>query len=347
MKKKSAINQDRVIIYARVSTDKKTQELGLEAQVQECRRWCAFHGKEEVGLFQEEISGATDLDERVQMLLALEALTERKAGILLAQKIDRFSRDQNEAQRIVQRVRNARATLVSVQSGAMGDPVNDLMFNILMSFGQFELEQIRSRIVNAFAIKKQRKEYLGGHVPFGKRIHEEVRSVGPNGSVEITKLLVDDDDEQQALKKLREWRSQGLSWARLSEKAYSHGITFRKGTPMDATWLRKNLDMVLDPPPFGFQWSPLNELVPNEHEQAIQGWIVEAIQKGMPLETIVENLGAAGFKARNGKPPTLWWLRQRLEEIRSAQQATKEVARPAEEEASPGEVQIGATLGHP
>jgi DNA invertase Pin-like site-specific DNA recombinase len=317
-KKKS--NPALVVIYTRVSTDSDRQELGQEAQIQDCLRWCAAHGKTVVGTFQEEMSGGALFEDRRVLQQALACIEDQQAGVLLAQKIDRFSRDLHESMKIVQALRRLGATLVAVQTGGMEDPISELLFNVLTSVAQYERFSIQERIRKAFAVKRSRQEYLGGRVPYGFVVVEQAGK----------KMLLPHEEEQKKLKRLRELRGQGYSWAKVSEVAVLEGIRWRSGSPMDPKWLRKNLETQSTPPvppPYGFSWDESRtELILNQDEQAILQWLLLCHEKKIHYAQMARQLNMQGVLTRSRTTISSRWVRERIEEIRrsSCEELTEE-----------------------
>lgn len=83
----------RAVAYLRVSTTKEQQELGVEAQRQAIESWAKREGVEVVAVYAEEISGGAALEKRAVLLEAIGALRTHRAGLLVVQRLDRFSRD--------------------------------------------------------------------------------------------------------------------------------------------------------------------------------------------------------------------------------------------------------------
>lgn len=239
------------------------------------------------------------------MQAAMEAMADRRAGIMLAQKIDRFSREMGEAMNLLKSIRKLGATLVAVQSGGISDSASELMFNVLISFGQYERESIKGRIISAFKVKRGRNEYLGGRPPFGKSIEE----------VDKVKILVDNPEEQAQLRRLRELRLRGLSWRRVAEVASSEGIRWRTGKSMDPRWIQKIVsDEEGKKPPYGFRFDvESSELIPDEQEFIVLHWLMECHEKNIHPSQMLEVMKANGVKTRSGRDPTVQWIRSNVE----------------------------------
>ena len=303
-------NSQRAVIYCRVSTDEETQELGMEAQLRDCQRYCAATGIEIVQIYQESISGASKFEDRFVLHDAIRKLRESGASLLLMQKVDRFARDLAEAQKILREIRSAKARVHFVQTGGTDTAIQELQFNILMAVGQFERENIRERIVKAMSVKRDRGEYLGGKIPYGKRTVEVERLSSITKKVETVKFLEDNPEELNILQRLRDLRAQGMSYRGIADKLFVEGVRFRKGGKMDAEWIRKKVGRV-QTAPYG---SCSDESV-RKYEQEILVWIAEATAKGLSSKDILEHLNQANTLTRDGKPVTIWWVRKRISEI--------------------------------
>jgi DNA invertase Pin-like site-specific DNA recombinase len=111
---KQRVNSMRFITYIRVSSDEQAQSgLGLEAQTDACRAFAQRAGGEFEGPFADEgIGGATGLDKRPSLLIAIAEL--RKGDVLLVAKRDRLGRDPIAVAMIEAAVRRKGARVVSV-----------------------------------------------------------------------------------------------------------------------------------------------------------------------------------------------------------------------------------------
>src|SRR5438067_1065398 len=79
----------QLLAYVRVSTSK--QELGPEAQREMINAYAIQHGHTVVAWYEEHISGGADLDQRLALLEAINALSKGMA--LIVAKRDRLARD--------------------------------------------------------------------------------------------------------------------------------------------------------------------------------------------------------------------------------------------------------------
>ena len=107
----------RAAIYARYSTDRQS-ETSAEDQVRLCRERAAREGWSVVGTFLDEAISGTQRDRP-----GLNALLERAGDldVLLAESIDRISRDQEDLPWIFKRVRHAGVAIVTLSEGEVGE----------------------------------------------------------------------------------------------------------------------------------------------------------------------------------------------------------------------------------
>jgi site-specific DNA recombinase len=80
----------RAIIYCRVSSPGQKDNGSLEEQEVRCRRWCEEHGYQIVAVYHEIYSGE-DVD-RPKLELARDRVRNGEVDVIVADKVDRFSR---------------------------------------------------------------------------------------------------------------------------------------------------------------------------------------------------------------------------------------------------------------
>ena len=211
------------VAYLRVSTDAETQALGLAAQKAAIASWAAREGIAVAGWHTETISGGAPLHERTGLLAALAALKVHGAGLLIVQRIDRFSRDLASALAAEQALVDAGARLAVVEGGGGGltsDPSAEFMRTILLGAAKFERELIRARIKAALAAKRSKGDHMGA-APFGYRL----------STTEGRTTLTPHAGEQATLTALRALRAEGLSYRQILPRAAAAGLVSRTGRP--------------------------------------------------------------------------------------------------------------------
>lgn len=207
----------RAVGYLRVSTSAVQQELGVEAQRQAIQTWAKREGVEVVAEYAEEISGGAALEKRAVLLEAIGALRTHRAGLLVVQRLDRFSRDPLSAAMAELEISRVGARVVCADGVGNGnDPASQLMRDVGLGVARFERAMIATRTKAAMTVKRARGESTGTP-PFGYRVGED------------GKTLVRDEDEQRVLTALRGLRERGLSFRRVVAEATRLGLVGRTG----------------------------------------------------------------------------------------------------------------------
>lgn len=213
----------KAIIYLRVSTEEQTKSgLGLEAQREACIA-CAPKGAS-VSVFADEgISGSTPAAGRPGLVAALDALG--KGDVLIVAKRDRLARNAMIAGWIdLEAARKGARVLSAAGEGTdSDDPMARVMRGIVDLFAQYERDMIRARTAAALKAKRGRGEKTGGQVPFGFR----VVCVEMDAKGRERKILAPDAGEQEAIRRMRELRAEGLGFRAIADRLKSEGIRGR------------------------------------------------------------------------------------------------------------------------
>jgi DNA invertase Pin-like site-specific DNA recombinase len=109
----------RAVIYARYSSENQ-REASLEDQVRVCRERVEREGWELAQVFQDRaISGATALRPGYQALM--RAAREGGFDVVVAEALDRLSRDQEDVAALFKRLRFAGIRIVTLAEGEIGE----------------------------------------------------------------------------------------------------------------------------------------------------------------------------------------------------------------------------------
>ena len=109
----------RTVIYARYSSD-LSRDASIEDQVRLCRAHAELQGWQVVRVFEDRaISGASAIRPGYQAML--EAVQSGTVDVVLAESLDRLSRDQEDIAALFKRLRFLGVKLVTVGEGEVGD----------------------------------------------------------------------------------------------------------------------------------------------------------------------------------------------------------------------------------
>lgn len=163
----------RCAIYARFSTDRQN-ERSADDQVRECQRRAAREGWEVVQVYTDlAISGATN--RRPGMTAMLSDAAAGSFDIVLAEAVDRLSRNQADIATIYQRLQFADVEIDTLSEGR----VSELHIGLKGTMGALFLKDLADKIRRG-----QRGALERGRVPGGLCYgYDVVREIGPNGKL--------------------------------------------------------------------------------------------------------------------------------------------------------------------
>lgn len=145
-----------IISYRRVSKEKQGRSgLGLEAQEETNRRFCAAEGFHIVADFLEIETGkgADAIERRPQLAAALKEAKRHKCPVLVA-KLDRLSRNVH----FISGLMESRVPFIVAALGSHQDP---FMLHIYAAFAEKERRDIAQRTKDALGAAKARGKKLG------------------------------------------------------------------------------------------------------------------------------------------------------------------------------------------
>jgi site-specific DNA recombinase len=198
-----------VVIYTRVSTQKQADDgVSLDMQAERLRAYASLYNLKIVAEFVDDGYSGKDLD-RPGLRAALATDHD-----LIVYKLDRLTRSVRDLGQLVEEHFRDRALISLSEQIDTRSATGRMILNIIATVAQWEREQLVERVTAAKAYQKTRGEYLGGQPPFGWK-----NSDG---------MLVPDPDEQSKIKRMKQLRFIGWTYARIGKEI--HG---RKG-PMGA-----------------------------------------------------------------------------------------------------------------
>jgi len=191
-----------VVGYCRVSTDGQVVDgVSLDAQQAAIAVWATSHGAELAGVFVDAGLSGKRADNRPELQRAL-ALACRTRGVLVVYSLSRLARSTRDAIEIAERLRKARANLVSLTEAIdTTSATGKLVFQVLAVLAEFERNLTSERTSAALAHKRSRGERVSRYAPYGWRFAEDGAT------------LVADRREQAVVRSVRELRAGGRALA--------------------------------------------------------------------------------------------------------------------------------------
>ena len=142
---------DKVVIFARVSTDRQE----YQRQLVELREYCAKAGWQVVREFASKISGAKRNDERPEIMEMIDYIKANAIDRVVVLEISRLGRNTLEALKVIQNLNDNGVSLYiknynleTLTSSGQVNPVASLICTILIEIAQMERLTIRERMAS-------------------------------------------------------------------------------------------------------------------------------------------------------------------------------------------------------
>jgi site-specific DNA recombinase len=180
MKKDNKKMNIRVAFYDRVSTDEQKQNFNIENQIIKDREFLKNNKQYELYDFYKDdgVSGTLPLEKRPAGAKLLRDAKEDKFDIVIVTSTDRLGRRLQVLLNTVETLSELGVDFKSISEPYNTDtPVGKLLFNLLSSFAEFELDYIitRSKDGKQRAISEGR--WIGGLPPYGYKVNEDTKKL--------------------------------------------------------------------------------------------------------------------------------------------------------------------------
>ena len=210
------MNESKAIGYIRVSTrDQAESGASLEAQRAKIEAYAVLHDLELAEVIEDAGHSAKSLD-RPGMTNLLRLIRGRKVSVVIVAKLDRITRSVRDLGELIELFQRSGVEFASVADHIDTSTASGrLVLNVMGSVSQWEREAIGERTAEALAVMRSNGRRISRHAPYGYRF---------NGQG-----WVEDEQEQRAIRLMRQLRSNGLSLRRIAQELLTHGFTNRRG----------------------------------------------------------------------------------------------------------------------
>ncbi len=142
---------DKVVILARVSTDKQE----YERQLVELRDYCNKMGWEVVREFSNKVSGAVSIEDREEIMSLVEYVRANEVKRVVCLEISRLGRNTLEALKVIQILNDNKVSLYvknynleTLTADGKVNPVTSLICTILLEVASMERLTIKERMAS-------------------------------------------------------------------------------------------------------------------------------------------------------------------------------------------------------
>jgi len=217
--------------YIRVSTAGQADEgVSLEAQQAKIEAWCLVNDCDLTDVFVDAGISGKRADNRPALQDALAAVTAA-GGVLVVYSLSRLARSTQDTLAIADQLERSDADLVSLTEKIdTTSAAGKMVFRMLAVLAEFERDLVSERTTAALAHKKSQGKRTG-KIPFGSDLHADGET------------LVDNADEQAAIKHITALKDKGYSLRRIATALDTAGIRTKDG---NTSWKHTSVKRILD-----------------------------------------------------------------------------------------------------
>jgi len=229
MTRKATVNEKAAVIYIRVSTaDQAEHGVSLDAQRERLSAYALACGLDVVAVVREEgISGTIPLADRPEGSRVAEMVSSEKVRHVIALKLDRLFRSAVDALATTAEWDKSGIALHLVDMGGSslntGSAMGRMMLTMMAGFAQFERDLTAERTTAALAHKKANGAAYSP-TPFGKTREGDA--------------LLDNEEEQGIITRIRAWREEGFSLRGIASRLNDEGVSTKQGRTWHASTVR-------------------------------------------------------------------------------------------------------------
>ena len=128
----------RIPIYIRVSSDDQVHGTSLDTQLRECRAAVMREGLTAGEVFADEGESAKTVENRPAFMRLLDHIKAEGCPAVMVHKIDRFARNNLEAQIVRSRLHKLGCRLLSATEPISDDPSGKFMFDVLSAVAEYD-----------------------------------------------------------------------------------------------------------------------------------------------------------------------------------------------------------------
>lgn len=206
----------KLIGYVRVSSEiSKTKGNSINNQINKINDFCNLNDYELVDVLKDEGKSGMEFSKRDGYLELINRCKTENINGVVVYCLSRLGRRMKDIIDVMELFNKNDIEFYSVKENINNkDIMGKLMMNILMSFNEFEVDNIRERIID---VKRNNKEngLVYGKLMFGK---------DKNG-----KFLIDNISEMKVVSYMKGLRSKGWSYFRISDRLNEKGIVSKSG----------------------------------------------------------------------------------------------------------------------
>jgi site-specific DNA recombinase len=234
------VDPQRVAIYIRWSTEEQGQGTTLEVQRDACRFFVMSQGwefREDLVYVDDGVSGGTL--NRPALSKLRQAVKSGYVGCIVVYKLDRLSRSLPDCVNLVRHEWSDVPLYSTKESFDTKSPVGQMIFNILVSFAEFERNVIRERTMSGKAKIAESGRWNGGVVPYGFAREQ----IGESNGKPVYELR-HDTATAPIVREIFQRYAKGIGGTKIASQLNEMGIP----SPTGGTWSSQTIMVILSNP---------------------------------------------------------------------------------------------------
>ena len=206
----------KILGYIRVSTKLQSEKgNSLKLQKSKIKDYCKLNDFNLIEIYEDRGISGMSIDKRDGYKEMVNYLTNNDIDGIVVWSLSRLGRKMKDDVEFMDILKKNNINFFSIKENlSNNDKVGSLIMNILGSINEFEVEVIRERIKDVKRNKKQNGEV------YGKLQY---------GWDNINGKLIKNDFEFRVIKRIKNLRSRGYSWRKISNRLNKDNISSKDG----------------------------------------------------------------------------------------------------------------------
>ena len=206
----------KILGYIRVSTKLQSEKgNSLKLQKSKIKDYCKLNDFNLIEIYEDRGISGMSIDKRDGYKEMVNYLTNNDIDGIVVWSLSRLGRKMKDVVEFMDILKKNNINFFSIKENlSNNDKVGSLIMNILGSINEFEVEGIRERIKDVKRNKKQNGEV------YGKLQY---------GWDNINGKLIKNDFEFRVIKRIKNLRSRGYSWRKISNRLNKDNISSKDG----------------------------------------------------------------------------------------------------------------------
>ena len=205
----------KVLGYIRVSSKIQKKGYSMKNQFIKIKDYCRYKDYDLIDVFEDNGISGMSIDKRDGYKGMLDYMKENSVDGVVVYSLSRLGRRMKDVIEFMDLLKKNNIKFFSIKENLNNeDKIGSLILNIMSSINEFEVENIRERIRD---VKREKKK---NGLVYGRLMY---------GYDNVNGELIKNEKEFKVVKRIKNLRSRGWSWRKISNKLNDDGIESKEG----------------------------------------------------------------------------------------------------------------------